>query len=160
MVKTIKNYTTDIPASKTIPEIQDLLAQSGARGIAFEYDGTGNVESLFFRLGLDLPVSPGVQGNPQKEIAFKLPAKPEAVYNILFGKAPKVARFEENRRQRSLNIAWRIMKEWLELQFTLIKLEQVEAVQLFLPYMVTGQNRTLYQDMKENQFLLPSGGGE
>lgn len=147
MIKTIKNYTTDIPASKTVPEIQDILAKSGARGIAFEFDNSGNIESLFFRLAIE-------NGS---EIAFKLPAKPDAVYKILFAGMIGEYRYGELRKQKSLDIAWRIVKEWLEIQFTLIKLNQVEAVQVFLPYMVTGQNRTLYEDMKENQFKLSSG---
>jgi hypothetical protein len=38
MKKLIKNYTTDIPVEKTITEIQQILIQNGARGIALEYD--------------------------------------------------------------------------------------------------------------------------
>jgi len=142
----LKNYTTDIHASKTIAEIQELLAKSGARGIAFEYDSSGNIESLFFKL--QLPNG--------KEVAFKLPAKPEAVYKVMFEGKLGRDQFEESRRQKSLNIAWRIIKEWLEVQFSLIELNQAEAIEIFLPYMVTGENRTLYQDMKEDQFKLAS----
>ena len=146
----LKNYTTDISASKTIAEIQELLAKSGARGIAFEYDNSGNVESLFFRL--QIPNGGAV--------AFKLPAKPDAVYKIMFQGKVGESQYGETRRQKSLNIAWRIMKEWLEVQFTLIQLNQAEAIEIFLPYMVTGQNRTLYQDMKENKFKLASSVAE
>ncbi len=150
MIKNLKNYTTDIAASKTIAEVQEILAKSGARGIAFEYDNSGNIESLFFRLQIE----------SGKEVAFKLPAKPEAVYKAMFAGMSGEYAYGESRRQKSLNIAWRIMKEWLEVQFTLIKLEQAEAIEIFLPYMVTGQNRTLYQDMKQNQFQLSGGGVE
>lgn len=147
MIKTLKNYTTDIPASKTIMEVQDILSKSGAKGVAFEYDNSGNVDSLFFRLQIE----------NGKEVAFKLPTKPKAVYDVLFAGMSGEYSYGEGRRQKALNIAWRIVKEWLEVQFTLIKLNQAEAVEIFLPYMVTGENRTLYQDMKQNQFKLSSG---
>jgi hypothetical protein len=155
MIKNLKNYSTDIAASKTVAEVQDILAQSGARGIAFEYDNAGHIESLFFRLQIE----------NGKDVAFKLPAKPKAVYDVLFGdkECPfkyddyKIQKWYDDRKQQSLNVAWRIMKEWLEVQFTLIKLNQAEAIEIFLPYMVTGENRTLYQDMKENQFKLEGG---
>jgi hypothetical protein len=39
--KIIKKYTTDIPGDRTISEIQTILAQNGAQGIALEYDEHG-----------------------------------------------------------------------------------------------------------------------
>src|SRR5207249_12112294 len=50
MRKLIKNYTTDIPVEKTITEIQKILAQNGARGIALEYDEQGNIKDIFFKI--------------------------------------------------------------------------------------------------------------
>lgn len=150
----LKNYTTDIHASKTIAEIQELLAKSGARAIALNYDSAGHIESLFFKL----------QTPDGKDFGFKLPAKPDAVYKIMY-EGKKIVNYweeskkreaEEKRKQQALNVAWRIVKEWLEVQFALIQLNQAEAIEIFLPYMVTGENRTLYQDMKENQFKLVS----
>ncbi len=147
----LKNYTTDIPASRTIPEIQEILAKSGARGIAFEYDGTGNVESIFFRLQIE----------NGKDLTFKLPANPKAVYQMMFGNLQETRgtqeRYEAGRKQRALNIAWRIMKDWLLVQFSLIQLNQAEAIQVFLPYMMVGENLNLYESMKKNQFILSSG---
>src|SRR3954447_19680989 len=50
MKKLIKNYTTDIPIEKTIAEIQKILAQNGARGIALEYDENGTIKDVFLKL--------------------------------------------------------------------------------------------------------------
>ena len=168
MIKNLKNYSTDIRADKTIIEVQQILAQSGARGIAFEYDNSGNIESLFFRLAVNIPTTSINPNDNQKEVSFKLPAKPDAVYKVLFeGKRfvnfyqeSKRKEAEDRRKQQSLNVAWRIMKEWLEVQFSLIRLNQVEAIEIFLPYMVTGKDRTLYNDMKEKHFELGSGAEE
>ena len=64
MKKLIKNYTTDIPVDRTIAEIQKILAQNGARGIALDYDGNGNIKDIFFKIILN-----------KKELPFRLPAK-------------------------------------------------------------------------------------
>ena len=49
MKKLIKNYTTDIPVEKTITEIQKILSQNGATGIATEYD-KGRIRDIFFKI--------------------------------------------------------------------------------------------------------------
>ncbi len=51
MKKLIKNSTTDIPVERTIAEIQHLLVQNGARGIALEYDENGAIKDI--RVNLD-----------------------------------------------------------------------------------------------------------
>jgi len=146
MKKNIKNYTTEIPASKTIGEIQVILAKAGAKGIAMEFDDSGSIESLFFKLK--------VEG---KELPFKLPAKPEAVYKVLHAHKQSEWKYGEQRRQNSLDVAWRIVKEWLEMQLTMIELEPAEAAEIFFPYLVTGSNKTLYETMKSTDFLLAEG---
>jgi len=147
MKKLIKNYTTDIAVDRTIGEIIKLLADNGATGIAHEYED-GILKRLFFKIKVD-----------NKEIPFRLPVKPEAVYNALFkdmrGGWDKKTKAE--RMAKSEKIAWRVCKLWLEAQLTHINLEQAEITQVFLPYMVTGENKTLYDSIKENNFLLGSG---
>jgi hypothetical protein len=72
MKKLIKNYTTDIPVESTVAEIQKILAQNGARGIALEYDAQGNIQDVFFKIVLH-----------DKELPFRLPIKAENVYGAL-----------------------------------------------------------------------------
>ena len=76
MKKLIKNYTTDIPVERTIAEIQTILAQNGARGIAMEYDEERNIKDVFFKII--------VHG---KELPFRLPAKANRVYEAMHGNA-------------------------------------------------------------------------
>jgi hypothetical protein len=73
MKQLIKNYTTEIPVERTIAEIQQILVQNGVRGIALEYDGSGRMKDIFFKIRLQ-----------DKELPFRLPAKPEKVYAALF----------------------------------------------------------------------------
>jgi hypothetical protein len=146
MKKLIKNYTTEIPVEKTLVEIHKLLAENGARGIATEYDEQGNIKDVFFKIILH-----------EKELPFRLPAKPDNVYAALFAGMQYADRLRQQRRKKAEAIAWRICKAWLEAQLTLINLEQANVEEVFLPYLVMPNNKTLYEVMKDNKFLLPSG---
>lgn len=144
----IKNYTTEVPAQKTIAEIQQLLAENGATGIATEYKD-GQIADIFFKIKMQ-----------EKELAFRLPAKPENVYNALHGNAAsrEINRYSNAWRAEAERIAWRICKTWLEAQLTLINLEQARLEEVFLPYLIVGpKNLSLYEVMKAKQFLLPEG---
>src|SRR5437660_435730 len=148
MKKLIKNYTTDIPVDKTIAEIQKILAQNGARGIAIEYDEQGDIQDIFFKII--------VQG---KELPFRLPAKAQRVYTALHGSAPQWhhTRYGQTWKAEAERIAWRICKTWLEAQITLINLEQAKIEEVFLPYLILPGKKTLFETMEQNHFLLPSG---
>jgi hypothetical protein len=144
--KLIKNYTTDIPADRTTSEIQTILAQNGARGIALEYDEHGHIKDIFFKIRLN-----------NKELPFRLPAKAERVYSALWGEKQdwEHTRYGEGWRAQAERIAWRICKTWLEAQITLINLEQAKLEEVFLPYLIMPGNKTLFETMEHNQFLLP-----
>src|SRR5918999_2513080 len=144
MRKLIKNYTTDIPAERTIAEIQKILAQNGARWIALEYDGQGNIKDIFFKIVLH-----------DKELPFRLPAKANRVYTSLHGDATPSyqERYGKQWKAEGERIAWRICKTWLEAQITLINLEQVKIEEVFLPYLIMPGNKTLFETMERYHFL-------
>ena len=144
MKQLMKNYTTEIPVERTIAEIQAILAQNGARGIALEYDGNGRIQDIFFKIRLQ-----------DKELPFRLPAKPEKVYAAIFAGMQYEDRLRQERMRKAEAIAWRICKTWLEAQITLINLEQAKLEEVFLPYLVLPSNKTLFETMERNQFLLP-----
>jgi hypothetical protein len=59
----IKNYTTTVPANRSISEIQDALVQHGAMGMLYKSEqGTGRREALQFLLRIK-----------NQDIAFFLP---------------------------------------------------------------------------------------
>ena len=60
--KKIKNYTTDKPAHQSVAEIQTMLVKAGASAVALNFDSSGNIESVFFRLNVD-----------SQQLPFKLP---------------------------------------------------------------------------------------
>jgi hypothetical protein len=60
----IKNYTTSVPARRSIAEIQDALVTHGATGMLYTYEQrTGQIEALQFLLRIknqDVAFSPPV----------------------------------------------------------------------------------------------------
>ena len=74
MKRLIKNYTTDVPAERTVTEIQELLRHNGARGIALEYDDAGNLKDVYFKVLVN-----------SRELPFRLPAKADRVFQAMWG---------------------------------------------------------------------------
>ena len=144
MKKFMKNYTTEVPVERTITEIQTILGQNGARGIALEYDEQGCIKDIFFKIRLH-----------EKELPFRLPSKPDKVYAAVCAGRQYEHRWRNERMKKAEAIAWRICKSWLEAQITLINLEQAKLEEVFLPYLVMPSNKTLFETMAHNQCLLP-----
>lgn len=142
----IKNYTSEIPASRSISSAEDTLISIGARNIMKEYDGFGKTDCLVFSIP-----KPGNQG----VIAFKLPSNREGIKKLLLKQykyTPNKSQLE-NVEQQAERTAWKNIKEWVELQAVMIKLEQVETIQVFLPYAYDVQKKeTLFEKIKNNGF--------
>jgi hypothetical protein len=143
MKKLIKNYTTSVPVQKTIAEIQQLLAENGASGIAQDYEN-GIITAVFFRIQLG-----------DKQLAFRLPVKTQDVYTALFKGKGQEWKYKDQRMAQASQVAWRICKTWLEAQITLVNLQQAKLEEVFLPYLLVGAKQTLFEKMQNNQFLLP-----
>lgn len=142
----LKNYTSSVPVNKTISRIEQLLASAGACGISKDY-ASNKLTALNFRIVL--PTS--------KEISIRLPANVEAVYDSL-EKAIKKPRKGtlENLKAQAERTAWKLMQDWVEVQMSLIQMQQADFMQVFLPYVWDGR-QTFYHALKEKNFLaLPA----
>ncbi len=137
----IKNYTTDIPAYRSIQEVESLLISFGAEAIIKEYDADGKVHSLTFKLQTD---------------AFKLPANVEGVKEILFKetRSSPTKDIEQRRGKRAERVAWRIIKDWTHAQLSLIASGQAQPREIFLPYMFDGK-LTFFEKFEANRLLPP-----
>jgi len=133
----IKNYTTEVPADRSILEIEKLLTLFGAIAIIKEYTSDGRVHSLTFRLQDD---------------TFRLPANVKGVKEEMF-KGIRAQRDSEKRREdKAYRVAWRILKDWTHAQLSLIASGQAYPMEIFLPYMFDGK-LTLYQKFMEGRLL-------
>jgi len=141
----IKNYTTDVPAVRSIAEIESTLAAFGAKAIMKDFTVDGKVGALSFRL---------------EDKVFKLPADAEGVKKILFEGKEDHGRQEliKSREARAYRVAWRIIKDWIHAQLSLIASGQAHPQEIFLPYMFDGK-RTLFEVYMEGN-LLPQKAGK
>lgn len=142
----ILNYTTTVPVQRTVQQIMSTLGLHGATKILADYDGQGQITGLSF-----------MANTFQGEIAFRLPVNTEGVYGALLksaggGQVPKT--FGDYRRQASdkeqaKRIAWRILKDWIEAQMAILEAEMVKMEEIFLPYMLTDNDHTVFQRLQE-----------
>ena len=139
----IANYTTSVSAARTVAEIEEILAKHGAREVLKNYSGDGVIESLSFIV----KTSSGNMG-------IRLPVNPEAILEVL--SRQRVPRYLQSREQ-AVKIAWRIVKDWVRAQMAILETEMVKMEQIFLPYMIVKDNKTLYEAMAERGFYLMEG---
>jgi hypothetical protein len=142
IMKNIKNYTSSVPADRSILQIEKVLIEMGATNIAKEYKN-GKVDSISFAINQGAGILP-----------FKLPAKKDPIKKLFLSqyKRPSQAQIE-SAEQQAERTAWRNIKEWVELQATMIKLEQVEFVEVFMPYIYSlEKGKTFFEIVKEGGF--------
>ena len=147
----IKNYTSGVPVDRTLTKIEAALVKGGASNIMKMYEG-GVLDAVSFSV-----VQPGT-GQP---ITIRLPANVEAVYQTLHAgiKRPRKGTMDKLKDQAS-RTAWKLMQDWIEVQMSLIQMQQAEFLQVFLPYVWNGKH-TFYSVLKETGFkmLAKSAGG-
>ncbi len=138
----LKNYTTTVPTSRTLAEIQAKLVEYGARGVLYNYDDKGKIDAVSFTIQLD----------SGKILAFRLPSNIKAAITVMEKQGlPK--------RYLSLDhayrVSWRIIKDWVSAQMALIELDQARLEQVFLPYLLDKRGDTLYHALSRTGFNYP-----
>jgi hypothetical protein len=129
----IKNAFTTAAAAKTLGEIQALLASKGVSSLSVRYEEGEPA-------GLDFSIIIEVKGE-RRTISFRLPANIDGVERVL--RSSK--RRELHSRERARATAWRNVLAWTQAQFALIEAGQAQLAQVFLPYAVTEDSRTLFE---------------
>lgn len=140
--------TTKIDPAKTLGEIQGLLAKAGVQKIQTQFDG-GELCGLLFSIPFG-----------GKELWYKLPARTDNISNYLQAKRglekyekrkddPVVKeRLEDWKRQdkeQAKRIGWRQILRWLQAQLALMEVGMVDMKEVFLPYCLWNDNKTLYE---------------
>ncbi len=134
-MKTLYMETTKKSPEQTIAEIQMMLRPYKVRDIFMQYDETGEVEGFSFTLQIK-----------EKRIPFKLPIRHEPLWQMARKKETKHIRTERQARM----VAWRQIYRWLEAQLALVEIDMVEIEEIFLPYMMIDQNKTVYDNFLTN----------
>jgi hypothetical protein len=138
----IKNYRSEVPAETSIRRIEETLIAMGATSIAKEYKD-GKVAAISFAIQRGEGIVP-----------FKLPAKKDALKKLFLSKNTRPTEAQsKNAEKQAERTAWKNIKEWVEIQATMIALEQVEFMEVFMPYVFNlQQGKTFFEIAKSNNF--------
>lgn len=149
------NYTTKIDADKTAVEIARCLSMHGATSILTDYDP---VESVVIALSFRIKMG-------EQELSFRLPVDWKPVYEIMskgkkFTWDDRGEKQKSNLRLQAVRTGWRIVKDWVEAQMALVETRMVTTSQVFLPYAVMRDGRTLSENIASNPSILLGSGDE
>ncbi len=144
---------TEIPVEKTLGQLQRLLCEAGAAAVLVEYMDR-KPAAVKFQIE-----------TPSGRMAFELPARVAGVTQALQekrswrtrGTAETLARDGEQAER----IAWRQLHRWVEAQLALVQLQMADVAEVFLPYALTPEGRTLYAEVRDRGLnaLLPAHEG-
>ena len=134
----IKNYSSKVDVYTSLGEIQGALAKGGARKIMIDYDETGDPIGLTFGLLVEGQI-----------LGFQLPANIDGVLAAFKREKIKVD------REQAKRTSWRNIRDWVLAQMAFVEAGNVQADEVFLPYLTDGRGTTLYKAFKNGQLSLP-----
>ena len=142
----IKNFTTEVPVSRTVAEIEKMLTKYGATHIMKEYNGDIPIMLVFAittqhgKMGIRLPIHPDrVLAVFKKQVSARL--LPNKYWDGDWAKA------QANR------VAWRVVKDWLDAQLAILNIEMVQLEEIFLSYIYNDRlKQTVFEILEEHNF--------
>ena len=138
----ILNYTTTIDAFKTVSEIEYVLMKHKAKSIMKNYEGE-TITAMSFLIDTG-----------SRQIPVKMPVKIDECLKVLKKEKLAGGRNIKATREQAEKVAWRILKDWIEVQMALLDVEMVTLQEIFLPYIVDQSGQTVYEKLEQRQFLL------
>lgn len=138
----ILNYTTTVDSFKTSGEIEKILVQHKARSIMKNYEGETIIAMSFL-------IDTG-----SRQIPVKMPVKIDECLKVLQEEKRAGGKNIKATREQAERVAWRILKDWIEVQMALLDVEMVTLQEIFLPYIVDQSGQTVYEKLEQRQFML------
>lgn len=127
----ILNYTTSIDVNKTASEIHAILVKGKASAIMNDYR-----EGILWKISFRMDTKHGV-------IHYCLPANVRGVYQAM--QRNKKVPAGKKTMEQAARVAWRILKDWVAAQLAIVEADMAEMSEVFLPYAITGDGRTVYE---------------
>lgn len=143
----IKNYTSTVLAEVSIGRIEKILVSVGANNILKQYNADRELESIQFSYEID--------GN---STLYRLEAHIDAIEQLFLETYTKpTARSYEIAAEQAERTAWKLIYDWVLIQFSMIKLSQMRFEEAFFTKTLNPKtNQTLYQAFSEGKLkLLP-----
>lgn len=132
--ETLHMETTKIKVSKTVGEIEELLAKNGVRQIFKDYNANGDIEGISFTIrdeGGDIPIM--------------LPFKWQAIQKkAQRGETGLNKTADEDQARR---VAARLILRWLQAQMSIRRVDMVNIKELFLAHIMVDSKTSFYQKL-------------
>jgi hypothetical protein len=144
------NYTTTIDPSKTAGECIAILVQHGASHVGMEME-----EKIPTGISFQIQTRWGRRG-------YALPINVDGTYQALLqarrrGHIPP--RYAD--RDQARRVAWRVLKDWLEVQIAMIEAGMFALEEVMLPWQMVEPGKTVFMLADEEQLAsmpaLPAG---
>ncbi len=153
----IKNYTSDVPAGTTINRIQTLLIEAKVNGITMEYGPNSEIVALLFHVNLDRRYSIRLTANVDQvqETFWKeyVGGDRLSTDGQTLAWNNRKRRNKASFREQAERTAWKLQQDWVQVQLSLLLLQKVDFLQVFMAYLWDGQ-QTFYQRAVSSGALL------
>jgi hypothetical protein len=139
----LKNYTSSTPTHQTIAYIEAYLAECGVSGVTKQYEDK-QPAALFFTVEVG-----------ENRFTIRLPARVAEVHDYLWRSycsgVSKPRKVKADFHEQAARTAWKIQQDWVQVQMSLIKLKQVEFLEVFMGFLWDGK-QSYYQSLKGGGF--------
>lgn len=143
----ILNFSTTVSVERSMEAIHTLLRRHGASAILFDYDPSRQIHAISFKMLID-----------GAEVAYRLPANWPGALAAMRADPKVPRRFCTEAHAR--RVAWRIVKNWVEVQLAFVEARQASLAQIMLPYAMTETGQTVYERWSSQRALPPAPSGE
>jgi hypothetical protein len=148
----IKNYTSEKPIDRIFAELQQTLGTHGSKQISYHYGDDGKVHGVTFVIKVG-----------ERFLPIKLPARVQNAQALL--KQQWDAGLISHKRgaektygyEQAYRVAWRNILDWVQAQMALLDIGMAKMEEVFLPYVVNREGKTLFEYYEQHGFALPSG---
>ena len=140
----IRNYTSTVPANRSIMEIEKRLVSAQCTNIVKTYEHQ-QISGLYFTVTIN-----------GRDIPFRLPARVNRIQEQLLSNVRR-PRKETTKRitEQAERTAWKLLADWIDVQLTLVELGQAEMGEIFLPYVYDHKTKsTVYERISSGELKL------
>lgn len=145
----IKNYTSSVPPTRSVAQIEQTLVGIGAKHIAKTYDDESNLAGITFQIVQDT-----------RPLIFKLPANVSMIETAMLNGVKRPRSTTANKvKEQAQRTAWKLLLDWTQVQASMILLGRRDALEVFLPYVYNPQTeQTFFEKLQENKFKMLGAG--
>ena len=151
--------TTKVSPSKTAAEIEEMLRLHGVEKVGKNYDSEQRLVAIYFQTD-----------TPEGSMPFRLPVNTDAVYQLFVTKKKSTPAYrhwrelprdvQQKLHEQAERTAWRIIHGWLKGQLALLQTQMATITELFLAWMLVGEDETLHHRLVNQGYRSLTEGRE